>query len=146
VRSNSAGTDKTDAVLKKMREIPINDVMTKNGRIREDGRVMRDMYLFEAKKPADSKSDWDLLKKTATISAEDAASPLSDSACPLIKKSGTCASEEICCKAGDLPSSIPSGSILGMHRRKCIRFDLQLLRLDSKLVDWFRSVPKRSGN
>lgn len=82
----AAGTDETDAVLKKMREIPINDMMTKNGRIREDGRVMRDMYLFEAKKPADSKSDWDLLKKTATISAEDAASPLSDSACPLIKK------------------------------------------------------------
>jgi branched-chain amino acid transport system substrate-binding protein len=82
----AAGTDETNAVLKKMREIPINDMMTKNGRIREDGRVMRNMYLFEAKKPADSKSDWDLLKKTATISAEDAASPLSESACPLIKK------------------------------------------------------------
>ena len=82
----AAGTDETNAVLKKMREIPINDMMTKNGRIREDGRVMRNMYLFEAKKPIDSKSDWDLLKKTATVSAEDAASPLADSACPLVKK------------------------------------------------------------
>lgn len=82
----AAGTDETEAVLKKMREIPINDMMTKNGRIREDGRVMRDMYLFEAKKPTESKSDWDLLKKTATISADDATSPLADSACPLVKK------------------------------------------------------------
>lgn len=82
----AAGTDDTQAVLKKMREIPINDMMTKDGRIREDGRVMRDMYLFEAKKPAESKSEWDLLKKVAVVKAEDAAAPLSESECPLVKK------------------------------------------------------------
>jgi branched-chain amino acid transport system substrate-binding protein len=82
----AAGTDDTQAVLKKMREMPINDIMTKNGRIREDGRVMRDMYLFEAKKPSESKSDWDLLKKVAVVAADDAAMPLAESECPLIKK------------------------------------------------------------
>jgi branched-chain amino acid transport system substrate-binding protein len=82
----AAGTDDTQAVLKKMREMPINDIMTKNGRIREDGRVMRDMYLFEAKKPAESKSDWDLLKKVAVVAADDAALPLAESECPLVKK------------------------------------------------------------
>jgi branched-chain amino acid transport system substrate-binding protein len=80
----AAGTDDTDAVLKKMREIPVNDMMTKNGKIRQDGRVMRDMYLFEAKKPSESKSDWDLLKRTATVPANDAAAPLADSPCPLV--------------------------------------------------------------
>ena len=60
--------------------------MTKTGRFRQDGRVMRDMYLFEAKKPSESKSDWDLLKRTATISANDAAAPLADSPCPLVTK------------------------------------------------------------
>ena len=60
--------------------------MTKNGRIREDGRVMRDMYLLEAKKPSESKSDWDLLKKIAVVPAEDAALPLAESECPLVKK------------------------------------------------------------
>lgn len=82
----AAGTDDTQAVLNEMREIPINDMMTKNGRIREDGRVMRDMYLFEVKKPSESKSNWDLLKKIAVVPAEEAALPLSESECPLIKK------------------------------------------------------------
>jgi len=82
----AAGTDDTASVLKKMREIPVNDIMTKNGQIRQDGRVMRDMYLFEAKKPSESKSDWDLLKRTATIPANDAASPLAESPCPLVEK------------------------------------------------------------
>ena len=49
-------------VIKKMKETPINDFMTKNGKIREDGRLVRDMYLFEVKKPEESKGDWDLYK------------------------------------------------------------------------------------
>ncbi len=48
----AAGTDEPKAVMAKMREMPVNDVMTKNGKLREDGRLMRDMYLFQVKTPA----------------------------------------------------------------------------------------------
>lgn len=50
-----AGTDEAHAVMAKMKSIPVNDFMTKNGSIREDGRMMRDMYLLQAKKPSESK-------------------------------------------------------------------------------------------
>jgi branched-chain amino acid transport system substrate-binding protein len=82
-----AGTDAPEAVLKKMRETPINDFMTKNGKIREDGRVLRDFYLFEVKKPAESKGAWDYYKQLSVIPAAEAARPLSESECPLVKKS-----------------------------------------------------------
>jgi len=55
----AAGTDEAKAVMAKMKELPINDFMTKNGRIREDGRVIRDMYLMRVKTPDESKSEWD---------------------------------------------------------------------------------------
>jgi branched-chain amino acid transport system substrate-binding protein len=81
-----AGTDEANAVIAAMKKLPINDFMTKNGWIREDGRVMREMYLLEAKKPSESKGEWDLMKVVATISAEDSVRPLSESECPLVKK------------------------------------------------------------
>lgn len=81
-----AGTDEATKVIAAMRKLPINDFMTKNGWIREDGRVMRDMYLLEAKSPEESKGEWDLMKVIATIPAEEAARPLSESECPLVKK------------------------------------------------------------
>jgi branched-chain amino acid transport system substrate-binding protein len=81
-----AGTDEANAVIAAMKKLPVNDFMTKNAKIREDGRVMRDMYLLEAKKPEESKGEWDLMKVVATISAEDSARPLSESECPLVKK------------------------------------------------------------
>lgn len=81
----AAGTRDADAVMAKMRELPINDFMTKNGKLRIDGRVMRDMYLFQAKKPEESKSEWDLYKLVATIPAEEAFRPLKDGGCPLVK-------------------------------------------------------------
>ena len=55
----AAGTDATDAVMAKMREMPINDMYAKNGRIRADGRMVHDMYLFQVKKPEESKAPWD---------------------------------------------------------------------------------------
>ncbi|HEV7547118.1 MAG TPA: ABC transporter substrate-binding protein, partial [Reyranella sp.] len=58
----AAGTDEPKAVMAKMRELPVNDVMTKNGKLREDGRLVRDMYLFEVKSPAESKSKDDIYK------------------------------------------------------------------------------------
>jgi branched-chain amino acid transport system substrate-binding protein len=60
--------------------------MTKNGKLREDGRVMRDMYLFEVKKPSESKGQFDYYKQLATIPAADAFRPLAESECPLVKK------------------------------------------------------------
>jgi branched-chain amino acid transport system substrate-binding protein len=82
----AAGTDETKAVMTQMRSIPVNDFMTKNGSIREDGRMMRDMYLLQAKKPSESKGEWDLMNVIATIPADQAFRPLSESECPLIKK------------------------------------------------------------
>jgi branched-chain amino acid transport system substrate-binding protein len=82
----AAGTDEAKAVMAKMRELPINDFMTKNGRIREDGRVIRDMYLMQAKAPEESKGEWDLAKIVATVPGDQAFRPLAEGGCPLVKK------------------------------------------------------------
>jgi len=81
----AAGTDEATAVVKKMREIPINDFMVKNGSIRIDGRVMRDMYLAQVKSPAESKYPFDYYKILATIPRDEAFRPLKDGGCPLVK-------------------------------------------------------------
>ncbi|MBP6020154.1 MAG: ABC transporter substrate-binding protein [Burkholderiaceae bacterium] len=75
-----------DVVAAKMREIPINDPVMHNASIRPDGRVIHDMYLYEAKTPSESKSEWDFSKLVATIPAADAFQPLSKSTCPLVTK------------------------------------------------------------
>jgi branched-chain amino acid transport system substrate-binding protein len=82
----AAGTDEAKAVMAKMKELPINDFMTKQGRIREDGRVIRDMYLMQVKTPDESKSEWDLAKIVATIPGDQAFRPLAEGGCPLVKK------------------------------------------------------------
>src|SRR5689334_9659665 len=64
------------AVMAKMREMPINDFMTHNGRLRIDGRVVRDMYLVEVKKPEESKGPWDYLKIINTVPGDEAYRPL----------------------------------------------------------------------
>jgi len=81
----AAGTDDAKAVMAKMREIPVNDVMTKNGKLREDGRLVRDMYLFQVKSPAESKSKDDIYKLLATVPGDEAYRPLKDGKCPYIK-------------------------------------------------------------
>jgi branched-chain amino acid transport system substrate-binding protein len=81
----AAGTTAGDQVVKKMRELPINDLGTKNGRLREDGRIIRDVYLFEVKSPKESKYDHDFYKLVATIPGDQAFKPLSESECPLVK-------------------------------------------------------------
>ncbi len=80
----AAGTKDAKAVMAKMKELPINDFMTKDGSIREDGRVIRDMYLLATKDPSESKGEWDLLKVAATIPGKDAFRPLGESECPLV--------------------------------------------------------------
>jgi len=73
-------------VVAKMKEIPADDLPFGKSIIRADGRRMVPAYLFEVKSPAESKGPWDYYKKIADISAEDAARPLSESECPLVKK------------------------------------------------------------
>jgi branched-chain amino acid transport system substrate-binding protein len=82
----AAGTDEAQAVMGKMREMPINDFFAKNGRIREDGRMVHDMYVYEVKKPSESNGDWDYYKLREVIPGDQAFRPLKDSTCPLIKK------------------------------------------------------------
>jgi branched-chain amino acid transport system substrate-binding protein len=80
------GTKDPEAVMAKMRETPINDFMTKNGRLRVDGRVIRDMYLLEVKKPGESKYPWDYLKVVETVPGDQAFRPLDQGGCPLVMK------------------------------------------------------------
>jgi branched-chain amino acid transport system substrate-binding protein len=82
----AAGTTDSAAVMKIMKDTPINDMFAKNGRIREDGRMVHDMYLFEVKKPSESKGRWDDYKLVATVPGKDAFQPLEQSRCPLVKK------------------------------------------------------------
>ena len=82
----AAGTTDSAAVMKVMKETPINDMFATNGRIREDGRMVHDMYLFEVKKPQESKGRWDDYKLLATIPGNEAFQSLELSRCPLVKK------------------------------------------------------------
>ncbi|MGN6309402.1 MAG: ABC transporter substrate-binding protein [Xanthobacteraceae bacterium] len=83
---DATGTDDTAKVMAKMKATPINDFFAKNGHIREDGRMVHDMYLFEVKKPSESKSEWDLYKLLATVPGDEAFRPMSEGGCPYIKK------------------------------------------------------------
>jgi branched-chain amino acid transport system substrate-binding protein len=82
----AAGTDEAGAVMAKMKATPVDDFFATNGRIREDGRMVHDMYVYEVKKPSESRYPWDYYKLRATIPADVAFRPLSESACPLVKK------------------------------------------------------------
>jgi branched-chain amino acid transport system substrate-binding protein len=82
----AAGTDDAKTVMAKMREMPVNDFFAKNGRVREDGRFVHDMYVYEVKKPSESKYAWDYYKLRAVIPGDEAYRPLSESKCPLVKK------------------------------------------------------------
>jgi len=73
-------------VVAKMKEIPTDDPLFGKGPLRADGRRLIPAYLFEVKKPEESKGPWDYYKLVATISPEDAAKPLEASDCPLVKK------------------------------------------------------------
>jgi branched-chain amino acid transport system substrate-binding protein len=82
----AAGTDEAKAVLAEMKKLPINDFMTKDGSVREDGRVIRDMYLMQVKTPEESKGEWDLAKIIATVPGKEAFRPLDEGGCPLVGK------------------------------------------------------------
>jgi branched-chain amino acid transport system substrate-binding protein len=81
----AAGTDEAMAVAAKMRALPVNDMFTQGGRVREDGRHVHDMYLVEAKKPEESRGPWDVYRILSTIPAEQAFRPLNEGNCPLVR-------------------------------------------------------------
>jgi branched-chain amino acid transport system substrate-binding protein len=77
----ATGTTDGPTVVKQMKTTPVNDFMTKNGYIREDGTLVRDMYLFEVKSPSESRGPWDYYKQIAVIPAEEAFKPLGPTEC-----------------------------------------------------------------
>lgn len=82
----AANTDDTQKVMAQMKKTPVNDFFAKNGTIRDDGRMVHDMYLLQVKKPAESKTPWDYYHVRALIPAAEAFQPLSASKCALVKK------------------------------------------------------------
>ncbi|MCK1394521.1 ABC transporter substrate-binding protein [Bradyrhizobium sp. 1] len=82
----AAGSKDPDKVMAKMREMPINDFMSHDAKLRADGRVLRDLYLFEVKSPKESKAPWDYYKQIAVIPADRAVRPLDQGGCPLVNQ------------------------------------------------------------
>jgi branched-chain amino acid transport system substrate-binding protein len=73
------------AVVAKMKELPVNDAYARDGKVREDGRLIKEMYLAQVKTPEESKGEWDLYKIIATVPGEKAFRPVAESECPLLK-------------------------------------------------------------
>ena len=80
----AAGTKDPDAVAKKLKELPVDDAFAK-GKVLENGRMVHDMYLFEVKKPSESKRPWDYYKLVATVPGDKAFFTVKESGCPLVK-------------------------------------------------------------
>jgi branched-chain amino acid transport system substrate-binding protein len=82
----AAGTDEAKAVMAKMRDLPVDDFFAKNGKLREDGRLLHDMYFVQVKTPAESREPWDYYKILATIPGDKAFRSLEESGCPMITR------------------------------------------------------------
>ncbi len=82
----AAGTDNSDAVMAKLKEIKWDDPIFGLSYIRADGRKMHDMYLFEVKKPSESKGPYDYYKLVSKMSAEEAFRPMDQGECPMVAK------------------------------------------------------------
>ena len=82
----ATGTRDTKPVLAKMRETPIHDAFTDNGILREDGRMVHSMFLFQIKKPEESKGPWDYYKLLSEVPGDQAFRPMKDGGCPLVKQ------------------------------------------------------------
>jgi len=81
----AAGTKDSDAVVKKLKELPVDDVFAQGGKVLENGRMVHDLYLFEVKKPSESKKPWDYYKQLAVVPGDKAFPAAKDSGCPLTK-------------------------------------------------------------
>jgi branched-chain amino acid transport system substrate-binding protein len=82
----AAGTDQAKPVMAKMREKPVNDFYVSNGRLRDDGRLVHDMYFAQVKTPSETKGPWDYYKILATIPGDQAFRPLTEGGCPLVAR------------------------------------------------------------
>jgi branched-chain amino acid transport system substrate-binding protein len=82
---DALGTDEGNAIVDKMKAMPIHDFFANNGHIRADGRMVHDMYLVQVKTPSESKGEWDVYKILATVPGEKAYRPMSEGGCPLVK-------------------------------------------------------------
>ncbi|WP_298886596.1 ABC transporter substrate-binding protein [uncultured Bradyrhizobium sp.] len=80
----AAGTKDTEAVAQKLKELPVDDAFAK-GKVLANGRMVHDMYLFEVKKPSESKKPWDYYKQLAVVPGDQAFATAKDSGCPLTK-------------------------------------------------------------
>jgi branched-chain amino acid transport system substrate-binding protein len=81
----AAATRDTKTVMAKMRELPVDDFYVKGGRIREDGRLLHDMYLVQVKTPEESHYPWDYYRVLQTIPAEQAFRPIAEGGCPFVR-------------------------------------------------------------
>ncbi|MBB4373806.1 branched-chain amino acid transport system substrate-binding protein [Bradyrhizobium sp. cir1] len=81
----AAGTKDPDAVARKLKELPVDDDFAQGGKVLENGRMVHDMYLFEVKKPSESKKPWDYYKLLATVPGDKAFFTAKESGCPLTK-------------------------------------------------------------
>jgi branched-chain amino acid transport system substrate-binding protein len=81
----AAGTKEAKPVMAKMRATPVHDAFTDNGVLREDGRMVHSMFLFEVKKPEESKGPWDYYKVLAEVPGDQAFRPLNEGGCPLVR-------------------------------------------------------------
>jgi len=82
---DALGSDAANAVVAKMRNMPIHDFFAGRGFVRADGRMVHDMYLVEVKKPEESRYDWDYYKILKVIPGEEAFRPTSEGGCPLLE-------------------------------------------------------------
>jgi len=80
----AAGTKDSDAVAKKLKELPVDDAFAQ-GKVLANGSMVHDMYLFEVKKPSESKKPWDYYKQLAVVPGDQAFFTAKESGCPLTK-------------------------------------------------------------
>ncbi len=81
----AAGSDDSDAVVRKMRDMPVDDFFARGGKVLANGRMVHDMYLFQVKTPEESKKPWDYYKQLATIPGAQAFFTVEESGCPTAK-------------------------------------------------------------
>jgi branched-chain amino acid transport system substrate-binding protein len=81
----AAGTKDTEAVAAKLKELPVDDLFAQGGKVLPNGRMVHDLYLFEVKKPQESKKPWDYYKLISTVPGDKAFPSAKDSGCPLTK-------------------------------------------------------------
>src|ERR1700692_1879937 len=81
----AAGTKDSDAVVKKLKELPVDDMFAEGGKVLDNGRMVHDLYLFEVKKPSESRKPWDYYKQLAVVPGDKAFPSAKDSGCPLTK-------------------------------------------------------------